>query len=281
MIHRPLPLAACALLSTSLHQVSGLTVDTELLLLVDVSGSVNSNEYDLMIQGYADAFLSPNVVTAIQSGHHQAIAASVMFWSGSEQQSVGVDWMLIDSTESAASFSQAILQTQRPYSGMTAIGSALTAGTTTFGDETGGTANGFESLVQVIDISGDGTDNNTPPDGVDRAANVRAARDAALAAGVDMINGLPIGNAGGALETYYQDNVIGGEAAGVQAFTQASADFSFVEQSLDLKLQREVAAAGAESVSIAAVPEPTSIVLLGFGSSFFLLRRQRPNQPRA
>ncbi|MEP4079073.1 DUF1194 domain-containing protein [Haloferula sp.] len=269
--------AAWVLFGAGVNQASGLTVDTELLLLVDVSGSVDSREYDLMIQGYADAFRSSEVVSAIESGHYKSIAASVMFWSGRDEQSVGVDWMVIDSAESATSFSDAILQTQRPFSGMTAIGSALNAGASFFGDETGGVANGFESLVQVIDISGDGTDNNTPPDGVDRAQNVRASRDAALAAGVDMINGLPIGNAGGALENYYQDNVIGGEAAGVEAFTQASADFSFVEDSLGLKLQREVEAAGAESMEIvAAIPEPSSAVLLGVGGSFLLLLRRRP-----
>ena len=50
--------------------------------------------------------------------------------------------------------------------------------------------------AQIIDVSGDGEDNNTPPS-PNYAQNVRTARDAAIAAGVDMINGLPIGNAGG------------------------------------------------------------------------------------
>jgi len=129
--------------------------------------------------------------------------------------------MLIDSAESANSFADQLSGTSRPFSGMTAIGSGINYGTTLFGSETGGEANGFESAAQIIDVSGDGTDNNTPPDNTDRAANVRASRDASLAAGVDMINGLPIGNAGGALEQYYIDNVIGGSAGGVDAFTQA------------------------------------------------------------
>lgn len=247
-------------------------VDTELLLLVDVSGSVDSGEYNLMMQGYTDAFRNLDIVDAVSQGPEGSIAVALMFWSASTQQQVGVDWMKIDDTASASAFADAIAATSRPFSSMTAIGSAITAGTELFGTETGGAvSNGFQSTVQLIDISGDGEDNNTPPD-LDRAQNVRVARDAAIASGVDMINGLPIGNAGGDLEQYYIDNVIAGSIEGVEAFTQPVAGFSNVAESLELKLSREIKVG---AVTAASVPEPSSVILIGVGAMAFILRRKR------
>jgi len=251
---------------------AGVEVDSELMLLIDVSGSVDSSEYSLMMGGYERAFRNSSVVDAIQSGRVGSIAASVVFWSGASEQSIGLDWVLIDSPQSANAFADGISGLTRPFSGMTAIGSGVEYGTTLFGTETGGTSNGFESVAQIIDVSGDGTDNNTPPDGADRAANVRNARDASLAQGVDMINGLPIGNAGGALDQYYIDNVIGGSAGGVEAFTQAANTFSDVETSLTLKLQREVSAGASAS---AAVPEPGVLTLFSGLGIISVLRKRR------
>ena len=242
------------------------------MLLVDVSGSVDSTEYSNMMNGYERAFRNSSVLNAIQSGRSGSIAASVVFWSGANDQQIGVDWMLIDSVDSANAFADQLSGTSRPYSGMTAIGSGINYGTSLFGSETGGDANGFESAAQIIDVSGDGTDNNTPPDNADRAANVRASRDASLAAGVDMINGLPIGNAGGALEQYYADNIIGGSAGGVDAFTQAAIDFTDVESALVKKLEREVSAGAIVSTS---VPEPSTSVLIAVAVSVLAFRRRR------
>ncbi len=251
-----------------------VVVDTELLLLVDVSGSVDSNEYGLMMGGYADAFRNLEISDSIGQGANGAIAVSLMFWSASSQQSVGVEWMKINDESSANSFADAIDSTVRPFQSLTAIGSALTVGTQAFGLETGGeVSNGFSSITQMIDISGDGLDNDTPP-ASDRAQNVRDARDASIAAGVDMINGLPIGNAGGALEQYYIDNVIA-SSIDQEAFTQKVDTFSDVAKSLEVKLSRELKAGAEVSVAVSAVPEPSGVTLLGIGSLLFCLRRKR------
>ena len=252
--------------------IAEVDVDTELLLLVDISGSVDATEYGLMMQGYADAFRNTDIITALDNGPKGSIAVSLMFWSANDQQAVGVDWMKIDDQSSSNSFADAIELTTRPFSSITAIGSALTAGTQSFGLETGGTeGNGFNSTVQIIDISGDGEDNDTPPAG-DRALNVRVARDAAIQSGIDMINALTIGNAGGNLEQYYKDNVIAGSAGGVEAFTQPAVDFGSVEESLTVKLSREVSAGG---VAASAVPEASTAALLGGTLLLFTLQRRR------
>ena len=123
--------------------ISAVDVDTELILLVDVSGSVDSSEYSLMMDGYEAAFRNSDVVTAIQGGDTGAVAVSLVFWSGSAQQSVGVDWMLVNDTTSANAFADAIGATSRPFSGATAIGSGIDYAVTRFGTETGGADNGF------------------------------------------------------------------------------------------------------------------------------------------
>ncbi len=249
-------------------------VDTELLLLVDVSGSVDSNEYNLMMQGYTDAFKNFDIADAVSQGPEGAIAVSLMFWSANTEQAVGVDWMMVNDSSSANAFADAIAATSRPFSSLTAIGSGITAGTELFGTETGGAeSNGFSSAMQIIDISGDGEDNDTPPS-TNRAQNVRSARDAAIAQGVDMINGLPIGNAGGSLEQYYIDNVIASSIEGVEAFTQKVDSFASVAESLEKKLSREVKA-GAAGAAALAVPEPSSTLLLGLGSLMLIFRRNR------
>lgn len=243
-------------------------VDTELLLLVDVSGSVDSSEYNLMMGGYEQAFRSASVLTAIQGGNRGAIAVSLVFWSANTQQATGVGWTKINNSTSANAFADAIANTTRQYNSMTAIGSAITHGTTLFGTETGGVDNGFSSNAQIIDISGDGEDNDTPPDG-DRAQNVRDARDAAMATGIDMINGLPIGNAGGALVAYYTDNIIAGSSGGVDAFTQHASTFGDIQDTLETKLQAEIVA----GANIA--PEPSSVSMFAIGACMFIFRRNR------
>ncbi len=255
---------------SSLNATAQESVDTELLLLVDVSGSVDNSEYSLMMDGYEAAFNSASLVDSIQSGPIGSIAVALMFWSGDNQQTMGVDWTHVTDLASSQSFASLIAATTRPYSGSTAIGSAIDAGTAEFGTETGNVENGFSSNAQIIDISGDGEDNATPPAG-DRAANVRAARDASIASGVDMINALPIGNAGGDLVGYYEDNVLAGSAGGVAAFAQPTATFSDVSASLQLKVAKELAAGG----DIAAVPEPSSTMLVGISGMLFILRRKR------
>ena len=88
-----------------ISQVHALTpVDIELSLLVDVSSSVNSTEFNLQKQGYANAFTNASIISAIESGAHGAIAVSLTYWSSSNHQVVAVDWTLINDTASATGF---------------------------------------------------------------------------------------------------------------------------------------------------------------------------------
>ncbi len=216
-------------------------VGLELALLVDVSGSVDSNEFSLQQNGYRDAFLNPALVSAIQASELGSIAVTYIQWSSASQQAVKVPWTLVNDATTATTFANAVGAASRSFSGLTAPGSAINFTTPRFGTETGGAANGFESLRQVIDVSGDGSQND--------GASTLAARNAALAAGVDAINGLPILGSEGGLLTWYQNNI-----QSPNGFTIAASSFDTFGAAILSKLTREITNGD-------PLPAPSSLLL--------------------
>ncbi|HEY0524507.1 MAG TPA: DUF1194 domain-containing protein [Stellaceae bacterium] len=198
-------------------------VDVALVLAMDVSASVNDERFQLQRAGYASAFGDPAVIAAIAAGRQHAIAVTLVEWSGATHQEQVVGWTVIESEETARSFGSAIAETPRLFSDVTAVGEAILYGTRLL------TTAPFEAERRIVDMSGDGSNNNGRP--------APGARDIAVGAGLT-VNGLPIlGNEAG-LEAYYRDNVIGGPGA----FMIVVKDYrSFAEAVLD-KLVREIAA---------------------------------------
>jgi hypothetical protein len=228
--------ALCCIALSAFNANAGVIVDLELQLLTDVSGSVDGTEYTLQRDGYVAAFRDTDVINSILAGANGSIAVQYIEWSGSSQQSNQVDWFLIDSVTSANLFADAIAATTRAFSGSTAIGSAIEYGAALF------STNDYDSDRQVIDVSGDGITN--------AGGSTSLARDNALAGEVDTINGITIGTAIG-LETFYQDNVVGGD----DAFHLHATSFAEFEDGIITKLKREITST--------QVPEPSSIALLG------------------
>jgi hypothetical protein len=202
-----------------------LPVDVELSLLVDTSGSIDAAKFVLQRTGYVDAFRSAAIQDAITStadGRLGRIAVNMIYWSGAAQQSEVVPWTLIDGSASANAFADAIGGTSQLFFGTTAPGSAIDYAVPRFA------ANAFEGAARVIDVSGDGAEN----DGVPTAG----ARAAALVAGVDRINGLPILGGDAGLFEFYQANVQGGAGS----FTLAAAGFGDFGQAVAQKLAFEI-----------------------------------------
>ena len=88
--------AAIALAAPLPSQARDVPVDLELVLAVDVSGSVDEVEAKLQRDGYVQAMRHPDVIKAIASGVLQRIAVTYVEWAGEDTQSTVLDWTLID-----------------------------------------------------------------------------------------------------------------------------------------------------------------------------------------
>jgi hypothetical protein len=193
---------ACALSARAAAPPNAVPVDVELVLAVDVSESMDRDEFVVQRAGYVRALRDPAFIRAAQSGATGRVAVTYFEWAGTVRAASVVPWQVIDDRDSAFSFA-AKLQA-RPFSAFrgTSISGALAFGVSAL------EANGFEGSRLVIDVSGDGPNNFGPA--------VTGARDAAIARGVT-INGLPImirpSPIFPAMDRYYSHCVIGGPGA--------------------------------------------------------------------
>ncbi len=174
-------------------------VDLQLVLAVDASGSVNTERFELQKQGYVAAFRNARVLASIRAGPTQAIAVTMVQWTGPRQQIEVVKWMRIHDAASAEAVAAAIAAAPRQlFSGGTSISGIIDYAVPLFARTP------LQGARRVIDISGDGRNNI--------GRSVEIARDAAVAAGIT-INGLPILNIEPDLDNHYRDQVIGGDGA--------------------------------------------------------------------
>lgn len=207
-------LALAALLAWLVPVLTGLlactaraqeVVDLELVLAVDISGSMDAEEQRVQRQGYVDALRHPEVIQAIRNGAYGKIAVTYVEWAGPEFQFITVPWTIIDGPEAAAVLGDRIAEVPlRRFRG-TSISAALRLSASLFEES------GYQGLRRVIDVSGDGANNMGPA--------VAPVRDAVLDQDI-IINGLPLlirPSAGGwdiaDLDVYYADCVIGGPGA--------------------------------------------------------------------
>lgn len=183
-----------------------VAVDLELVLAVDISGSIDEVEARLQREGYVNAIIHPEVLEAIKGGMLRRIAVTYIEWAGLYQTTL-VDWHLIEDERSAAVFAQKLLEAPIFTSAWTSISGAINYALPLF------QKNGYSGVRQVIDLSGDGPNNE--------GEMMPAARDRAVAAGVT-VNGLPIVNDRPSpygyppykdLDLYYIHCVIGGPGA--------------------------------------------------------------------
>lgn len=243
-------------------------VDSEIVLLVDiVRPELSTNEFNRLLDGYANTFSSSQVLDSIQSGAFGRIAVSMMLYGGAGSQVIGIPWMSIGSVAEAANFASLVRNVNRPSTfAYSDAGSALTAATGTFGSETGGAGNGFESAVQIIEVASAGL----PSTGM--AAATAASSSNALSAGVDLINAIALGNFASSIETFYATNVVGSALPGVVATTNSSAFNSGLSTTLSGVMAQTVQTGA--TASLEAVPEPSSITGL-IPATLLLLKRRR------
>ncbi|MEO0546774.1 MAG: DUF1194 domain-containing protein [Pseudomonadota bacterium] len=204
-------------------------VDVQLLLAVDVSRSMSARELEIQRRGYAEALVSEQVLRAIRSGLLGRVALAYVEWAGPRSQRIIVDWTLVSTPADAQAFASKISANFNPAMRRTSISGALRYGTAFFQD------NGFTSNRRVIDISGDGPNNQGFP--------VLQARQKALDEGF-VINGLPLMTREGLgarfaidnLDDYYRDCVIGGPGSFVIPVLEWTQFPEAVRQKLVLEL---------------------------------------------
>jgi hypothetical protein len=193
----------------------------ELILAVDVSGSIDDGEFALQMEGMASAFEDPALVQAVEV-QEGGVLVTLTQWSGASRQRQVTDWHRLDGAASMADFARAIRQSGRDWRNYsTAIGEALHHAL-----RVGATAP-LTCRRRVVDVSGDGVNNEG------RAP--RAMADALAAMGYT-VNGLVIRGDTPDPVKHYEINVL----AGPRAFLEIAASFGDYPEAIRRKLLREI-----------------------------------------
>jgi hypothetical protein len=209
-------------------------VDVALVLVTDVSRSIDDSEFKLEKDGYADAFTSEKVLQAIKGGPVGKIAVAYVEFASSFEVRTVLDWTVIEDKASAQSFVDRLSAAPRSFWGRTAISAGVDQAMQLLAET------GTNATRHVIDVCGDGTNN--------AGREITDARDDAVKAGIT-INGLAIINdhpvswtfahvqPPGGLANYYRENVTGGPGS----FVVEVHDFSTFGEAMTRKLVDEIA----------------------------------------
>lgn len=214
-----------ALLAGLLAALPARACQMALMFGIDVSGSINADEWRLQTSGLADALHDPEVKALILALRPRLSAYQ---WSGNGQQDLTLDWTRITTAGELDAFSQAIATMPRRWStGKTAIGSALQGMAAAF-------TGAADCERKVIDLSGDGVRNIGPA--------AESARPALDRFGI-IVNGLAIEprdineyKGFKSLDLYYRTRVIHGPGA----FVQSANGYQDYPRAIRLKLLSEL-----------------------------------------
>lgn len=206
-------------------------VDVELILAVDVSRSIDADEHEAQMRGYASAFRDPEVIRSISGGGIGAIACTLFTWSDADSQDSLVPWTRIADEASAHRFAQALDAAPRRTGSYTSISGAMEHATRLYAEGL------FEGTRKVLDISGDGMNNSGR-----RLEPVRARmiEDGIIMNGLAVLDRAPPPGSASALEDYYRDEVIGGPGA----FLVVAEGFESFGRAVRRKIAREIAGIG-------------------------------------
>jgi hypothetical protein len=162
-----------------------------LVLLIDVSGSVSPDRYELQHTGVAQALTDPHVQHVLLS-QPGGMAITVIEWS--DRRHVVVPWHMVQSADDVSAVAETLRGAQRSMTGSTAMGDAMAEGVAALDRAP------CEPVRKVIDVSGDGRNNDgsIAPDDVRVRAHARSIT----------INGLPIRGDEPDVADYYRGHVV-------------------------------------------------------------------------
>lgn len=177
------------------------SVDTALILAIDVSNSVDARRYRLQIDGIADALDAPSVQAALLGGPHQAIAIGVILWA--DKPSFSIPWVRVASAADAQALAGRLRRLSRQSGEFTCVAQMMRFVADKITPQIP-----MRATRVLLDVSGDGQENCNPE------AAPKQVRDELVAIGLT-INGLPIleGSEAETLAGWYGENVVGGPGA--------------------------------------------------------------------
>jgi len=215
---------------------SAQQVDVALVIVTDVSYSVDDNEARFQREGAIAAFRNADVVKAIQAGSLGRIAVTYIDFSSYGAVKIIAGWHVVHDKASADAFAEALAAKPRTQGVQTSISSGLELAERLL-DTSGYTAN-----KRVIDVSGDGPNND--------GHLVAPVRDEIVAKGI-VINGLPIMTEADKFDVYYLPDLdkyyAGCVIGGPGAFIQVAHGFEDLERALRRKLLLEISDAAPPS----------------------------------
>jgi hypothetical protein len=200
-------------------------VDLELVLAVDISRSMDPEEFAVQRAGYVAALRHPDFINAVRAGLNGRIALTYFEWASEVHAASQVDWRIVEDAGSANAFADELERRAVNTFRGTSVSAALRFAAQRFD------ANAYQAWRRVIDISGDGPNNIGPP--------VADARDAAIADGI-IINGLPIlirpSFSNVDLDRYYAECVTGGPGSFVLPVKEAAEFTTAIRRKLILEV---------------------------------------------
>lgn len=216
-------------------------VSVELVMLVDSSGSIDSNEFDLQRQGYIDAFRDEALHEAVEI--QDGVAVRLAYWANANALHA-TDWYVLRTARDCNDFAAVLASHERQFRGSTQMAPALNWAV----DELLG--NNISAARRVIDVSGDGicenygastghgtlsaNDNSTYTPSEHGPLTWQQTRDE-LVQNVIVLNGISIGPQA-ALSTWYADEI----PHGTGSFAMHAEDFNAFGQGIKQKLLREL-----------------------------------------
>lgn len=202
-----------------------------LALAVDISRSIDSQDYIIQTKGLALALEDPEVRRAIFLPEGE-VALAIYYWSGNGYQDLIQPWIILDSPEALDGVIWTVRRTPRPLARLaTALGDALRYGLDLI-------AEAPACDRRVIDVAGDGRNNE--------GISVRRTYEREDFSGIT-VNGLAVGEHEADILYYYHTEVIHGPGA----FVESAPRQEDYPEAIRRKLLREL-----ESPMIGALPLP-------------------------
>lgn len=222
-------MSACLVFATS---AAAQSCRQALVLALDVSGSVNQEEYAQQIQGLATALNAPEVRALILLGADAPVSLAVFEWSSQNHQYVIQPWTDLTNGQ-ALDAAIARIGRHRPVrAGLkTALGTALLFAENLFDARP-------QCWTKTIDVSGDGKNNIGPSPAIiyDRPAFDTITVNALVVGDPATASGATLGIKPESLRDYYRTEVIHGPTA----FTMIANGYADYARAMELKLIKEL-----------------------------------------